>query len=71
MIILNKIQKHLLNENNYDNQTIEIIYEYIIYNNIHIIHKQKNTCLFSLKDFFVSCYVVFVNYVHRRVVVEI
>ena len=52
--VLNIIHKHLLKENNCNNKTIEIRYVCIITNiNMHIIHEQKNACLFSLQGFFV------------------
>ena len=47
--ILDIIHKHLLKENNCNNKTIEIRYVCIIPNiDMHIIHEQKNACLFSL-----------------------
>ena len=48
MRILNIIHKYLLKENNYNDQTIEIRTGYIMHNNMHTIHKHKNTRLFSM-----------------------
>ena len=71
MRILNIISKHLLKENNYNNQTIKIRYGCIMHNNMCIIHK-KITSFFSPCRIFSFLVMLFLwMCVHRRVVVEI